>query len=77
MDMAEHIATVLSPHLGATTADSAARHLLAKHGIGEAPLTADKLPALREALRRGLVAFVGAERADELATRCLEPFASR
>ena len=76
MDLAEHIATVLSPHLGANTADSAARHLLAKHGIVEGPVPADKLQPLREALRRGLVAFVGSERADELATRCLEPFAS-
>jgi hypothetical protein len=75
MDMAEHIATVLSPHLGANTAESAARHLLAKHGIGEGPVPPQQLQPLRDALRRGLVAFVGAERADELAARCLEPFA--
>ena len=73
MDLAEHITRVLTPHLGATTADSAARHLLAKHGIGEGPVPPDKLGLLRETLRQGLVAFVGADRAAELAARCLEP----
>ncbi|HEY7410290.1 MAG TPA: hypothetical protein VII13_06095 [Vicinamibacteria bacterium] len=72
MDLPEQIAAVLSPHLGAHTADAVARHLLAKHGLlGAAEIGPDQAKTLHDTLRRGLVAFVGAEQAEELATRCL------
>ena len=48
-----------------------ARHLCAKHGVGEGPLEQWRSEKLRETLRRGLVAFVGAEQARALADRCL------
>lgn len=72
MNVAEHVARALSPHLGANTADSVARHLCAKHGIGEGQPDAESLQKLQETLRRGLVAFVGNERAAELAEECLK-----
>jgi hypothetical protein len=73
MDLAAHITAVLTPPLGANTADSVTRHLLAKHGVtsGET-LDPETARALQDTLRRGLVAFVGAEQAQALAARCLE-----
>lgn len=71
MSLPAQIADVLAPHLGAATADAVARHLCAKHGIGEGPVAPGQSDALRETLRRGLVAFVGAQQARELADRCL------
>jgi hypothetical protein len=73
MTIVERITTVLTPHLGALTADSVSRHLCAKHEIGEGPLDPEKARMLEETIRRGLVAFVGHERAAELARICLEP----
>ena len=71
MDLAEKITEVLTPHLGANTADSVARHLCAKHEIsGDGPLDPAKLQVLKDTIRRGLVAFVGPERAEELAATC-------
>ena len=70
MDVPTRIAQVLTPHLGANTADSVARHLCAKHGVGAGPVDATAQTALKETIRRGLVAFVGAERAAELAVAC-------
>jgi hypothetical protein len=67
---AERIAAKLSPHLGAHSADAVARHLCAKHGIGEGA-SAQQLGEFKELLRRGLVAFVGAERAASLAEECV------
>jgi hypothetical protein len=71
MELAERIAEALTPHLGAATADSVARHLCAKHGIGEGPADAGKMARLREEIRRGLVAFVGASEADSIAASCI------
>lgn len=71
MDVPARIAQVLTPHLGANTADAVARHLCAKHGVGEGPVDPAVLDALQETIRRGLVAFVGAQRASELARLCL------
>jgi hypothetical protein len=71
MGLPEVIADVLAPYLGVSTADAAARHLCAKHGVGDGPLEPWRSEQLREALRRGLVAFVGAEQARTLADRCL------
>ena len=71
MDLPAQIAEILAPHLGASTADAVARHLCAKHGIGEGAPAPAQSQALRETLRRGLVAFVGAEQARALAERCL------
>ena len=74
MDLTERITTVLSAHLGTHTADSVARHLCAKHGVGpEDPKDLDKLRALRDEIQRGLVAFVGNDRARGLAEEA--PFA--
>jgi hypothetical protein len=70
MDVPTRIAQVLTPHLGANTADAVARHLCAKHGVGEATVDPTVLSALQETIRRGLVAFVGAQRADELSELC-------
>jgi hypothetical protein len=70
MDVPTRIAQVLTPDLGANTADAVARHLCAKHGVGEGPVEPATLEALQETIRRGLVAFVGAQRAGELARLC-------
>jgi hypothetical protein len=67
----DRIATVLAPHLGALSADAVARHLCAKYGIGET-VDAEKVAALRDFLQRGLVAYVGGERAKELAAECVD-----
>ncbi len=69
-DLPARIAQVLTPHLGANTADAVARHLCAKHGVGESPVDIATQAALQETIRRGLVAFVGAQQADELARLC-------
>jgi hypothetical protein len=71
MELPALIADVLAPHLGAATADAVARHLCAKHGVGDGPLEPWRSEQLRETLRRGLVAFVGADKARTLADRCL------
>ena len=74
MDLATHITAVLTPPLGANTADAVTRHLLAKHGVvAGAAVDADTARILQYPLRRGLVAFVGPEQAQVLAVRCLEP----
>ena len=70
MDIVERITNVLSPHLGAMTADSVARHLCAKHQVGEGEIEPAKAAALQDTIRRGLVAFVGTDRAQELAAEC-------
>ena len=73
MELSERITRVLTPHLGAHTADSVARHLCAKHELmGEAPLEPEKIRQLQDTIRRGLVAFVGAEKAEQLAKSCFE-----
>lgn len=72
MDLPERITRILTPHLGAHTADSVARHLCAKHEIGEGAVPADKVRLLEDTIRRGLVAFVGPEKAEELAKSCFE-----
>jgi hypothetical protein len=71
MSVADSIAAVLAPHLGAHTADVVARHLCAKHGVDDSADTT-RQDELREVLRRGLVVYVGADAAERLATECLE-----
>lgn len=66
----ECIAAVLAPHLGEHSADAVARHLCAKFDVRPG-LEAGKLAELREFLRRGLVAFVGADQAAMLAAQCI------
>lgn len=74
MALVERIAATLTPELGAHTADAVARHLCAKYGItDEQNVDAEKLELLRDFLRRGLVAYVGAERAERLATAAIAP----
>jgi hypothetical protein len=73
VDLTERITTVLGAHLGAHTADSVARHLCAKHGVGpDQPRSVEKLRALRDEIQRGLVAFVGNDRARILADECFQ-----
>lgn len=72
MNLPERIAAILAPDLGAMTADSVARHLCAKLQVGEGPIDPEKGRQLQETIRRGLVAFVGPERAAELARQCLD-----
>jgi len=70
MTVPDRIAAVLAPHLGAHSADAVARHMCAKHSIGEA-VRPEQLQEFQEFLRRGLVAFVGAEQAASLAAECV------
>lgn len=77
MDLPARITEILTPDLGANTADAVARHLCAKHGVSEGSIDPEKAAALQDTIRRGLVAFVGAERADELATLCFAPQPTR
>lgn len=72
MLLPERIAQVLTPDLGASTADTVARHLCAKHGVIDGTEDAERRRELQETIRRGLVAFVGAERAQALAAQCFE-----
>jgi hypothetical protein len=73
MELAERITRVLTPHLGAHTADSVARHLCAKHELMDvASADDDKVRQLQDTIRRGLVAFVGPEKAEQLARSCFE-----
>jgi hypothetical protein len=67
----ERIAALLAPHLGEHSADSVSRHMCAKYDVRPG-LEAAKLAELREFLRRGLVAFVGAEKATVLAEACVK-----
>lgn len=75
MTLPEKIAAVLSPHLGAHSADAVARHVCAKYAADDRPDEAT-LQQLREFLRRGLVAYVGPATADELAAACVESAAA-
>jgi hypothetical protein len=69
--LAGKMASVLAPHLGAHTADAVAQHICSKYGIDEGA-NREKLEVLRDFLRRGLVTYVGAEKAQELAGDCVE-----
>jgi len=75
MNVPERIAKVLAPHLGAQSADVVARHLCAKYGVDES-VTEEQAAKLIDFLRRGLVAYVGAEKAAELARACGASIAS-
>lgn len=68
----ESIAAVLAPHLGDHSADVVARHVCAKYGVTDTSglPPPEVLGQLREFLRRGLVAYVGAEQAEQLAAQC-------
>jgi hypothetical protein len=70
MTVPDRIAAVLAPHLGEHSADAVARHLCAKYDV-HAGLDEARLAELREFLRRGLVAFVGADKAADLAGECI------
>ena len=48
MKLPEQIAAVLTPDLGSMTADSVARHLCAKHQVGEGPIDPDTARKLQE-----------------------------
>ena len=70
MTLADRIAETLASHLGAHTADVVARHLCAKYDVSD-EVSPEEREKLREFLRRGLVAYVGAETAERLADECL------
>ncbi len=69
MSLATRIAAVLAPHLGAQSADVVSRHICAKFGVEET-VSASQMEQVTEFLRRGLVAYVGNEKAKELAAQC-------
>jgi hypothetical protein len=69
MSFADRVAALLTPHLGVQSADTVARHICAKYGIEETA-SPEQRAKLAEFLRRGLVAYVGAEKAAELAAAC-------
>jgi hypothetical protein len=71
VSVAESIAESLSPHLGAHTADVVARHLCAKYEVSD-DASAEELQKLQDFLRRGLVAYLGAEAAERVAAECLD-----
>jgi hypothetical protein len=72
VDIANRIAEVLAPHLGGVSADAISQHLCARAGLVEgAPIDPAARDSLREELRIGLVPFVGAPLADELARVCV------
>jgi hypothetical protein len=68
--LSDRMAALLAPDLGEHTADVVARHICAKFGVDESG-DAATLELVGDFLRRGLVAYVGAERAQELAERCV------
>ena len=70
MAIANRIAEVLGPHLGAQTADAVARHLCAKHGVDREGVDLAAIASLQETIRKGLIPFVGPALAEELARRC-------
>jgi hypothetical protein len=71
MSLSTRIAAVLAPHLGAQSADVVSRHICAKFGVDETA-TAQQMEQLTEFLRRGLVAYVGNDKAKDLATQCAQ-----
>lgn len=70
MTLPEKIAGVLAPDLGEHTADVVARHICAKFGADES-CDAATLERIADFLRRGLVAYVGSDRARALAALCV------
>jgi len=70
MALADTIAEILAPHLGGHTADVVARHVCAKFAA-DGELSDEERAKLQDFLRRGLVAYVGAETATRLAAECL------
>jgi hypothetical protein len=69
MKVSERMAAILAPHLGAQSADVVSRHLCAKYGV-EDTVSTEQLSHLVDFLRRGLVAYVGTDKARELAEAC-------
>lgn len=69
MKLPERIATILAPHLGELSADTVARHVCAKYELSDSA-SAQQMKQLAEFLRRGLVAYVGADKAKELSAEC-------
>jgi hypothetical protein len=72
--LAARMASVLTPYLGGHSADAVAHHICAKYAIDD-ETAREKLDGLRDFLRRGLVAYVGAEKATEIAGHCIENIA--
>ncbi len=73
MTLIDRITATLTPELGPYTADVVARHLCAKFQLRDEEADAQRLSELRDFLRRGLVAYVGSERAEQLAASATAP----
>jgi hypothetical protein len=69
--LAGKMASVLAPYLGGHSADAVAHHICAKYAIDD-EADREKLDGLCDFLRRGLVAYVGSEKAQEIARRCIQ-----
>jgi reverse gyrase len=75
MSLPERIAAVLAPHLGEQSADATARHVCAKYGLDD-NASAGQIEQVVEFLRRGLVVYVGADKAKDVAAECARLAAS-
>ena len=74
VDLASHITAAWTTPLGTNTADAVTHHPLARHGVADGrAVDAETARTRHDTLRRDLVAFVGPERVQVLASRCLEP----
>jgi hypothetical protein len=71
VSLIERITTTLTPDLGPHTADIVARHLVTKFAVADEETDPARLAELQEFLRRGLVAYVGQERAAEMAKQAM------
>jgi len=69
MGLPERIAAVLAPHLGEQSADAVARHVCAKYAVDDSA-SVEQIEQVAEFLRRGLVVYVGADKAKDLAAEC-------
>jgi hypothetical protein len=72
--LASKLANVLAPYFGEHSADAVAHHICAKCAIDD-ETAREKLDGLRDFLRRGLVVYVGAVKAQEIAGHCIETIA--
>jgi hypothetical protein len=73
VSLIDRITATLSPDLGPHTADTVARHLVTKFAVADEETDPARLVELQEFLRRGLVAYVGQERAAEMARNAMMP----
>jgi hypothetical protein len=75
MSLAERSPACLPRISGTQSADVVSRHMCAKFGVEESA-SPEQMVQLAEFLRRGLVAYVGNDKAKELAAECAKPAGS-